>query len=370
MAEPSPQFLFVICQHGAEDALKAEIARQWPGFRLAFSRPGFVTFKVDSAQQLLGLDLRSTFARTSGISLGRVQGSHADPMADELWSRLDLDFDQVHVWQRDTCLPGERGFEPGVTPLAEEVGQLIAQKCPVAKPLPVNQIAGRGQRVLDCVLVEPTEWWFGLHLVNSRVSRWPGGVAVVTRGEMISRSFLKMQEALNWSQLPVSRRETCAEIGSAPGGATQALLQQGLRVIGIDPAEMDPSLLQHPDFTHVRKRAADMRRREFRDVKWLVADSNVAPAHTLDSVESIVTDRNVHVRGLILTLKLTNWQLADEISHYVDRVRSWGFSYVKTRQLSFNRLEFCLAAMRSRNQRRKISRPRHRSETTCHSDPR
>ena len=364
MTPDPPHFLFVICQHGAEDALKSEVARQWPAFRFAFSRPGFVTFKMGTGQQPEGLDLHATFARTSGISLGKVQGSNANLMSNELWSRLDnCDFDQLHVWQRDSCLPGERGFEPGVTPLAQEIGQVIAERCPADRPLPVNEIAGRGQRVLDCVLVEPTEWWFGCHLVNSRVSRWPGGVPSTTRTDMISRSYLKMQEALHWSKLPISRQETCVEIGSAPGGGTQALLQQGLQVIGIDPAEMDPSLLKNPSFTHVRKRPMDIRRREFRGVKWLVADSNVAPAHTLDSVESIVTDRNVNIRGLILTLKLIDWQLADNISHYVDRVRGWGFSYVKTRQLAFNRLEFCLVALRSRSQRRKISRPSRLSFT-------
>jgi len=326
-------------------------------FRFAFSRPGFVTFKVDADRKLAGLDLRATFARTSGISLGKVDGDNADQMAGELWSRLgDSDFDQLHVWQRDARLPGERGFEPGVTPLAQEIGQRIADRCPASKRLAVNRTAGRGQRVLDCVLVEPTEWWFGFHFVTSRVSRWPGGVPFEADTEMISRSYLKMQEAIAWSQLPVNAQELCAEIGSSPGGATQALLQRGLRVIGIDPAEMDPSLLLNPNFIHVRKRAADIKRREFRDVKWLFADSSVAPAHTLDSVESIVTDRNVHVRGLILTLKLINWQLAEEIPRYVDRVRSWGFGYLKTRQLAFDRREFCLVAMRSRSQRRKISR--------------
>ena len=31
-----------------------------------------------------------------------------------------------------------------------------------------------------------------------------------------------------------------AELGSAPGGASQALLQRGYHVLGIDPAAMDP----------------------------------------------------------------------------------------------------------------------------------
>jgi 23S rRNA (cytidine2498-2'-O)-methyltransferase len=174
---------------------------------------------------------------------------------------------------------------------------------------------------------------------------------------MISRACLKMQEALLWSRLPIVAGDHCAEIGSAPGGSCQTLLRQGLIVTGIDPAEMDPSLLDHPRFTHLRARAADLKRREFRHIKWLMVDSNVAPKHTLDTVEDIVTHRQVRVRGMLLTLKLPHWDLADSLSEYVQRVRSWGYRYVNVRQLAFNRQEVCVAAMDSRRLRRP-SRPK------------
>jgi 23S rRNA (cytidine2498-2'-O)-methyltransferase len=157
-----------------------------------------------------------------------------------------------------------------------------------------------------------------------------------------------MVEGLIWSRLPLQAGDQCAELGSAPGGAAQALLERRLTVLGIDPAEMDPALLSQPDLTHVRKRAMDMKRREFRHVKWLFADSNVAPKYTLDAVEAIVTHREVHVQGMLLTLKLLDWSLAQQIPDYVARVHSWGFDRVQTRQLAFNRREICLAALRHR----------------------
>ena len=86
----------------------------------------------------------------------------------------------------------------------------------------------------------------------------------------------------------------------APGGASQALLARGLLVTGIDPAQVDPRVLSHPNFTHVRKRAADVRRREFRGVTWLTADMNVDPQATLDAVAAIVTYPTVEIRGLLL----------------------------------------------------------------------
>ena len=167
-----------------------------------------------------------------------------------------------------------------------------------------------------------------------------------------------MAEALRWSQLPISSGDLAAEIGSAPGGSSQVLLQRGLYVLGIDPAEMDERILEHSSFAHIRMRAAEVKRSEFAQVRWLLADSNVAPAHTLDSVESIVTHNDVHVRGLLLTLKLLDWQLAEQVPEYLERVRSWGYRYVRARQLAFNRQEICFCAMRNRSMRR--FKPRHR----------
>lgn len=374
----SPHFLFVVCQVGAEQALKGELALTWPDFRLAFSRPGFLTFKLPSELQLAAdFDLRSVFARTYGFSLGRVEGPSAERLAIEAWKLAEgRQVDQLHVWQRDALAPGEHGYEPGPTPLADEVGELLtrvsgsALAASVSGTAPAaggpdirpNRRARAGQQVLDVVLVEPNQWFIGCHEAASMPSRWPGGVCQIEAPEdMISRAYLKMQESLLWSRLPIASDERAVEIGSSPGGSCQALLERGLFVTGIDPAEMDEDLLTHPRFTHIRKRASDVKRREFRGVKWLFADSNVAPAHTLDSVEAIVTHSDVHIRGMLLTLKLLDWELAAEIPAYVARARGWGYEHVRARQLAFNRQEICLLAMKSRSMRREAPWQRKQS---------
>ena len=157
-----------------------------------------------------------------------------------------------------------------------------------------------------------------------------------------------MEEALRWSQLPISKGARCAEIGSAPGGASQALLAHGVEVLGIDPAQMDPAVSRDPRFRHIRRRAKEVPRREFRKIRWLTADLNVAPKYTLDAVEAIVTYPEVNVRGLLLTLKLPEWALAQHVPEYLDRVRGWGYNIVRARQLQHNRREFCVAALSSR----------------------
>ncbi len=281
-----PQFIFVTCQVGAESAVKTEVARLWPAFRFAYSRPGFLTFKLPR-DHLLPDDFRlhSAFARSYAFSLGKVVGADRTGMAGEVWQVWGKrPVARVHVWERDVAPPGDRQFEPRITPSAIETARLIAQSCPHPGMLPASagdllNPAKMGDLVLDCVLVEPDEWWVGFHQVQSFESQWPGGLlALELPPEAVSRAWLKMEEALRWSQLPIRPGARCAEIGSAPGGASQALLARAVHVLGIDPAEMHPAVLADPNFTHIRRRASQVRRREFRKVRWLTADMNVAPA--------------------------------------------------------------------------------------------
>ena len=118
-----------------------------------------------------------------------------------------------------------------------------------------------------------------------------------------------------------------------------------MEVLGIDPAEMDPAVSRHPRFRHIRRRGREVPRREFRKIRWLTADMNVAPTYTLDVVESIVTHPEVSIRGLLLTLKLPEWTLAAQVPEYIERIRGWGYNIVRARQLQHNRREFCVAAL-------------------------
>ena len=84
---PRPQFLFITCQVGAEKAVKGELARRLPDFHFAFSRPGFLTFKLPEDCGLRAdFELHAAFARTSGFSLGPVTGDDLDTLAQNAWA--------------------------------------------------------------------------------------------------------------------------------------------------------------------------------------------------------------------------------------------------------------------------------------------
>lgn len=353
-----PGFLFVTCQLGAEAAVKHEIARDWPALRFAYSRPGFLTFKLPPGHKLAeDFELGSAFARAYGFSLGPAAAPTPGERAELAWKLAAvLPIERLHVWSRDTAPAGHRGYEPGPTAAAAEArAALLAVR--TTTPIGGKSSGARfrseptaepGDLVLDCVLLGPEQWWIGYHRAKGLTSRYAGGcLPIEAPPHAVSRAYAKMAEALAWSALPLRPGQRIVEIGAAPGGAAQALLDAGLVVTGVDPAEIRPEVLANPRFTHVRKRGAEVRRREFRGFRWLAADLNVAPQYTLDTVEAIVTHPEVDLRGLLLTLKLPDWELAEELPAYLARIQSWGYGTVRARQLAHNRQEVCVAATRS-----------------------
>lgn len=341
-----PTFAMLCCANGAEKQVKQSIATD--GWRLAFSRPGFVTAKHDDQVELP----TDTFIRTASHSIGQLKNADGETQLQCLMELLHSSFpvarpfDQVHVWPRDRLAIGKFGFEPG----ADEVSKLVADS--VFQSLSgnwtscdhPNRIAEPGERVLDIVLVDPAHWFVGWHVAAKWHSRWPGGVQPIEpQYEPISRAYYKAAESITWSGFEMMPGDIAVEIGSAPGGACGRLLELGLKVIGIDPAEMDERIADHPRFKHLRARAGDLPRREFRGAKWLLADSNVKPEKTLTTIENIVTHRECSLSGMLLTMKLGNYEAAAAIPKWMERIQRWKPINVDVCQLARNRCEVCFA---------------------------
>ncbi|MEO2027694.1 MAG: SAM-dependent methyltransferase [Fuerstiella sp.] len=360
MPEPVP-FIFVCCQFGAEKTCKQELLTRYPGLRFAFSRPGFMTFKVtDPGIRHGSFQLESTFARVWGWSLGKANSDSPKELAESVAERISAvvsskPFTMLHCWQRDTALPGKNGFEPGVSPVAKVAGQILFDTLLARLPdLRLNGTCKPGERTLCVVLVEQNEWWVGWHDASTTALCWPGGAPPIELPQKAaSRAWLKIHEAILWGRVPIQKNDVVAEIGSAPGGAAQYLLERGTTVIAIDPAEMDATVAEHPSLVHVRRRARDVPKRDLMNVRWLVIDINMPPSYTIEVVRDYVQTRGLPVRGIIATLKLPDWKLAAEVDNYRQQFIEMGFSFVDTRQLAFNRQEFCLVALRKRRHRRR-----------------
>lgn len=353
MSEPA-QFLFVCCQFGCEKTCKQELLDLYPGLRFAFSRPGFVTFKVIDASIRPGaFQLEATFARVWGWSVGKAKNDDQQELTTavaEIISAVDnsSQFTMLHCWQRDTSMPGKAGFEPGISPVAAEAGQQLLETLQAQRPeLQLNGVSKPGQPTLCVVLVERNEWWVGWHDAGTMSQRWPGGAPPIQLPPTaVNRAWLKMHEAVLWGQVPIQKGDVVAEIGSAPGGAAQFLLEHGATVIAIDPAEMDPAVAANPSLVHVRKRARRVPNEALKNVRWLTIDINMPPSYTIDVIRDYVETRDLTIRGVIATLKLSDWKLAERLEEYQHEFSEMGFDFVETRQLAFNRQEFCLVALR------------------------
>jgi len=347
-------FFFSTCGVGAEAAFKREVAQMFPSVRNAFARPGFVSFKAETPLPDDFLN-RSVFARTVSVSLGKVETDCPSQLATGVWkiaSEHRLFINRAHVFRRDPLPVGDQGFEPHIPPELVDIHRHIVEQSPTAKFLGTGandmcHPAKSGETVLDVVMIEPNLFFVGTHSVTETSpihSRYSGGILpIALPSDAVSRAYLKFGEGFHWSGIVLSSEDVCLDIGASPGGCSQFLLQQGVKVFGVDPGVIHPAVLYHPRFTHIRTRVKDAKRSLFRDARWITADMNVAPNYTLDVLEEIVT-KTPSVLGLLFTLKLSRWELAEKLPMMLDRIRAWVFSDVRAKHLVFNRQEVSVVA--------------------------
>ena len=357
-------FMFAVCQIGAEKVLKDEIALNYPGFRFAFSRPGFVTFKQSDPASPMGLafELRSVFARSYGLSLEKFTGGDFDSrlkqtasfieglwMAGNAQSRLRL-----HVWERDRFPVGEA--PPDLVPMAntQDISRALRRALPAF--FAETDLPTCGDTVLDLLIVEPDQWWLGCHDHSAFHSPFPGGKPKIALPvEAPSRAYLKIEEALLWSSAPFQPEDQAVELGSAPGGASYALLKRGLKVIGVDPSQMDAVISkQFPDhFKHLKCTVAELGRGNLpARIDWLLADMNIAPHFTLPAIDRLATRMKDTLLGVLLTLKLNEWKLAADLPAIQEHLKAMGIVRVRMTQLASNKQEICVFGLTRLGMRR------------------
>ena len=338
---PAPRirggFLLATCQGGAEAAVCERQQAVVPQASKAAWRRGVVTFKLTDFDPPDDFFPDLVYARALIRSLGQVA---APSQPEQVTALRELvahsQWDNVHVWCRDPRAEAD--------PVAVRGALLAAHELPVALP----PTAAPGDLVLDCVIDTPERWWVGWHRAGTPASRHAGGMhPVALAADKVSRAWLKLDEAIETFAIPLSRGQRAIELGCAPGGACQRLLEAGLDVVGVDPAVVDPRVAAHPRFTQWRMRAREVKLRDFRGCDWIVADMNIDPKSTLESIGRAVTAPGVRPAGVIATLKLPDWSRAAELPGWLELFEAWGFT-PRARQLSTGGREVCVVAVRRR----------------------
>ncbi len=163
-----------------------------------------------------------------------------------------------------------------------------------------------GREGLFCGLATP-KWCNGL---------FPGGTKFVPHDteDMVSRAGAKIVEALHHMRLfrsPPKEQSRWLELGAAPGGMTQELLERHYRVTAVDTGRMDPRVVGTPGLIVVKKNVADFTPMPDWNYEAVLCDLNGSP---FDSIAHVARVSKALVRkGLVIfTLKLPKVVTLDE----------------------------------------------------------
>lgn len=299
-------YFYSLVNPGFESQLKAEAAAHATDLHPSFSRPGFVTFKALKHRQAP----RLTFARVSGRFLEKGSAAAAEKaVAQEGKGR------SVHRFS-----------------LAE--GKGVGPEAPV------------GSEVLDVIALGPDEYWWGFRTVDPWGWGVPGGRPELVLPEAApSRAWLKLEEMLLWSRWNPGPGTVALELGSAPGGASWALLNRGVTVVGVDVAPMNKLCLDHPNYTHHALSVRDLRKKDLpATIDALFCDLGLKP------VEAVAQIRHLcqifpSIQRLYYTLKMGEGQTTADLDQWRDALRKLGFT-IRSTHLPSNRMEILVAGLR------------------------
>lgn len=113
-------------------------------------------------------------------------------------------------------------------------------------------------QVIVSILCTMYQGYVGISTAEENLSAWPGGARHFAQTEeQISRAEFKLLEALEYFNLLLDAGEHVLDLGAAPGGWSRLLLEKGMSVVAVDPANLDPRLSGRKDLEHYRGYAED-----------------------------------------------------------------------------------------------------------------
>ena len=333
-------FLLTTCAVGAEAVLRRLMFEE-SGLRAAFARPGVISFKCDGPIDPDG-PRPHPLVRTWGVSLGFAK--HIDEMERAL---VDLPCPIVQV------VVGEAGPKGHVPPTILELWDNHATQ---AREALATRFKDRlrfdepqkGDPVLE-VLVRPNEpWILSWHLHGQGRGPLVGAAWELNfPADAPSRSWAKVEDLIRWSGVSLRKGQTVLEIGSSPGGASMALLDRGLSVCSVDPRPVVlPERLQDSPFVQHFSLIERLPRENYPEkVDWIVVDMGVSAPVAVHALCKIVPRYRHQLHGMLITLKLNEWDLAERLPALLAQLRGLGFSRVEAANLPTFRQEIGVVAL-------------------------
>jgi 23S rRNA (cytidine2498-2'-O)-methyltransferase len=298
-------FYFALTNPEAEGLLKQEVAHSWPTLRPSYSRPGFMTFKGDEKK----VAFNPLMARVSGECLGKK--SRAEVLA----------FPRAWIFSLNPDQP----MPPELLALSEK------------------SLFKVGEIVTLVVMVKSEEFWVGSYRLERTHMQTPGEVSSILLRETPSRAYYKLAEAWEVFELDFCPGQRVLELGSAPGGASQFLLEQEMKVLGVDPGKMDEVILGHKNFRHLPRALESLTQDKLpEDVDWIISDVNLPPTVVLREIERLLGF--LSPEGVVVNLKLNQDKHLQSLESFKQAFKRKGFAQVELKYLPSHRREIALIA--------------------------
>ncbi|MBN1470069.1 MAG: hypothetical protein JW924_15225 [Fusobacteriaceae bacterium] len=298
-------FIYTIVNIGSEKLLKEEVSIKYPHLKFAYSRPGFITFKDTNENFDINTKLDLIFARTYGLCIGKFTKENA---LIEIENYKNTKIHKFSYINENTS--GEK--------------------------------AKINETILDFIELKEDEIWLGIKKIKNNSWKFPfGNPNIILPEESPSRAYLKISEAFSLVDFEL-KGQTVLELGSAPGGASYSMIQKGLKVYGVDNAEMADIFTSNSLFHHLKAPMQKIRDENIpRPCEVLVSDVNVMPSLILAQLKRFMSLRP-GIKHVFYTLEIGDKISIKEVLNHVNTFKKFGFKEIIATQLPSNKSEILL----------------------------
>lgn len=304
-------FLFFITNDGNQDLLKEEMIQYFPHLTPSFSKDTFLTFK-NQDKEISPAELSKmsfVYQKFFGLNIGKTKAGE-EQTALEKFKKSKYAEDGYVVFDFSM-------FQENKKPVLDE----------------------KAKWILSFIEVSAKETWIGLS--PNQKTGYAGSLFLDDRlpESAPSRAYLKVLQGFEYLGHEL-HAETILEAGSAPGGASRFLLDKGCHVVGIDPAEMDPTILESKNFFHLKKPIQEVESIGNKKIDWLVVDLNLPPAISIKESLRLIRPFSRKIKGCLFNIKTGDLAHVKEIEWHLKKFSEFGFKKVEAVQLPSHRREF------------------------------
>lgn len=190
--------------------------------------------------------------------------------------------------------------------------------------------------------------WISRERAGSMVLPRPGGIVRMKWDDAApSRSYLKIEEAIEIMPVKPEAGERVIDLGAAPGGWTYAFLKRGCHVLAVDhgPMKLPPAQPGWGTVEHRRENGITFHApADWPVVDWLIGDMLVAPGVALGLLRRWLETGKT--RRIVYNIKLPQEHPYAAIKPVEELLRKQRAFHVAIRQLYHDRREITVMAWR------------------------